>query len=122
MNLPEIQQEMLRLFRLLDGGIEALREQSRVLAEAENAYRRAKAEAWVKCPRDEGGNRDWTAGRREAWVNAATADLRQTRDIAEGMVRAALEAVRSRRQQLSALQSLMNAERSEMDLARTGPA
>lgn len=121
MNLSEAFAEAERLSRLIDAGIEALRTQSHALAEAENIYRKAKAEAWVRCPKDL-GSKEWTAGRREAWVDADTADLRMARDIAEGMLKAATEAIRARRQQLSALQSLLNAERSEMDLVRTGPA
>lgn len=122
MNLAEAFNEAQRLSRLIDGGIEALREQSKALAAAENAYRKAKAQAWVTCPNDEAGvkagEREWTAARREAWVNAETADLRYTRDVADGMRSAALEAVRARRTQVSVLQSLLNAEKAEMELAR----
>lgn len=121
MNLSEAFAEANRLSRLIDAGIEALREQSKQLAQAEAEYRRAKAQAWVLCPRDEGNARDWTAGRREAWVDAETAGLRYTRDVAEGMRQAALEAVRARRTQVSALQTLLNAEAEEMKFARTGP-
>ena len=113
--------EAQRLSRLIDAGVEALREQSKALAEAERAYRKAKSEAWVRCPRDEAGSRDWTAGRRESWVDAETADLRYHRDIADGMRSAALEAVRARRTQVSVLQSLLSAERAEAEFARTGP-
>lgn len=49
------------------------------------------------------------------------ADARRVRDLAEGMRQAGLEAVRSRRAQISALQSLLSADRSEMEIARTGP-
>lgn len=119
MNVAEAFAEAERLSRLIDAGIEALRTQSHVLAEAENRYRKARAEGWVRCPKEPA--KDWTAGRREAWVDADTADLRMERDIADGMQRAAIEAIRARRQQLSALQSLMNADRAELELARTGP-
>lgn len=121
MNLSEAFTEAQRLSHLIDAGIEALREQSKALAVAENAYRKSKAEAWVKVPRDgadDKGQRNWTAGRREAWVDSETADLRMTRDIAEGMRQAALEAVRARRTQISVLQSLLSAEKAEMELAR----
>lgn len=122
MNLAEAFAEAERLSRLIDAGIEALRSQAVALAEAERNYRRAKAEAWVRCPRDVDGSRDWTAGRREAWVNAETADLRFARDVAEGMRSAALEAVRARRTQVSALQTLLNAHAEEAKFSRTGPA
>lgn len=123
MNLAEAFAEAERLSRLIDAGIEALRTQSAALAEAERTYRKAKAEAWVRCPRDSDPRaRIWSAGRRDAWVDAETADLRFARDVAEGMRQAALEAVRARRAQLSALQTLMNAHAEEAKLARTGPA
>jgi hypothetical protein len=48
-------------------------------------------------------------------------DLRHRRDLADGQRLAALEACRSRRTQLSALQSLLAAHKSEADFARTGP-
>lgn len=121
MNLSEAFAEATRLSRLIDAGIEALRDQSKQLAAAEQQYREAKAKAWVRCPRDEPGSKDWTAARREAWVDAECANLRYHRDIAEGMRSAALEAVRARRTQVSVLQSLLNAEKAEMDFSRTGP-
>jgi hypothetical protein len=116
MNTADAFAEAQRLNRLLDAGIEAIRTQAVALAEAENVYRKARAEAWMRVPKD--GSKEWTAGRREAQVDADTADLRQARDIAEGVQRAAIEAVRARRQQLSVLQSFVAAERSEMELAR----
>jgi len=110
-----------RLSRLLDAGIEALRTHSKAVAVAERDYRQAKSEAWVRAPKDPPGGKDWTAARREAWVDAECADLRYTRDVAEGMRAAALEAVRARRTQVSMLQSMMNAHRAEAEFARTGP-
>lgn len=105
---------------LIDAGIASLRDFAQRYADAEAAYRKAKAEAWARCPRDEAGERDWTAARRESWVDAQTADLRRERDLAEAMKQAALEAVRSRRGQLSAVQTFANAEREEAAFARTG--
>lgn len=121
MNVSEAFSEASRLSRLIDAGIDALRTQSEALAAAEQAYRKGKAQAWVTCPRDEGGSKDWTAARREAWVDAETADLRYKRDVADGVRQAALEAVRARRTQVSVLQSLLNADRAEAEFARTGP-
>lgn len=125
MNLAEAADEMRRLSRLIDAGLQAMRDQGQELAEAENVYRKAKADAWARCPNDESGtkpaDRDWTAARREAWVNGATADERMRRDLAEVMGKAAYQAVRARQTQVSALQSLLNAERAEAEFARTGP-
>src|SRR5690606_20763087 len=119
-DLREAPGEAQRLSRLIDDGIRALREQSQVLAARERDYRRAKAEAWVRCPRDSDPRaRNWSAGRREAWVDAETAGLRFARDMADGLRQAALEAVRARRAQLSALQTLMNAHGEEAKFVRT---
>lgn len=125
MTPDEMHSEAQRLGRQIDEGIRTLREQAEALAEAENVYRKARAEAWVRCPNDPPGtkmhDREWTSARRDAWVDAETAGLRRVRDIAEGMRQAALEAIRARRQQLSALQSLAAADRAEAEFVRTGP-
>lgn len=120
--LTDAMAEANRLSRLIDAAIDALKNTSVEFAQAEAEYRKAKAQCWVRCPNDDAGvragEREWTAARREAWVNAETADLRYRRDIAEGMRQAALEAVRSRRAQLSSVQTFVNAEKAEMELAR----
>lgn len=114
--------EVRRLSQLIDAGITALRHQAEALADAENEYRKGKAEAWLRCPVDRPGDqRVWTSSRREAWVDGETADLRRARDVAEGLRQAALEAVRARKTQVSALQSLLAAERAEAEFTRTGP-
>lgn len=120
LDLSEAAAEMHRLSDLLDNGLEALRKFAVQAAEAERSYRHSKAASWVETPHEKAG-RKLTAVEREAMVNAATADERYARDVAAGMERAALESVRSRRAQISAYQSLLAAERSEMDLARAGP-
>lgn len=125
MDLTSMAVEFARLSRNLDKGLAAMRTAAIELANAENTYRKQKAEAWVTCPNDaatvRAGEREWTAARREAWVNAHTADARQARDLAEGNRLAALEAVRSRRTQISALQTLLNAHQEEAKFSRTAP-
>jgi hypothetical protein len=109
-----------RLSRLLDDGLAFLKEKIYLAAETERDYRKAKSEAWLRCPlEDETGK--WTAARREAWVDAQTADLRYARDVADGLVRTGHQAVKSRQYQISLLQSTLNAFKSEADFARTGP-
>lgn len=125
LSLTEARDEMRRLSRLIDQGVDRLRKESSAVAETEMAYRRAKAEAWARCPNDDpsvkAGEREWTAARRESWVNADTAELRRDRDLAEALRDAAREALRSRRTQLSAWQTLVNAHEAEARFARTGP-
>lgn len=114
MILEEAIAEFNRLNRLLEAGLEMLREAPESLAKAEAEYRRAKAKAWVE-------HTEGTAKEREALVDAATAGLRYDRDIAEGLRRAAFESVRSRQTQISALQTLVNAHRAEAELTGKGP-
>jgi hypothetical protein len=118
--------EMKRLSALIDAGVEMSRAQAHALAEAEELYRLGKREAWAKCPNDEpgvrAGEREWTAARREAWVDAECAALRKARDQAEMLRDAAREAVRSRQTQLSAWQTLVTAHKAEAEFARTAPS
>lgn len=123
--LAAAQTEMLRLSRLIDAGIEASKQHAVDLASAEATYRKAKAEAWVRCPNDAAdvprGEREWTAARREAWVNSQTAELREKRDLEQAMKDAAREAVRARQTQLSAWQTLVKAHQAEAEFVRTTP-
>lgn len=115
LSLDEARTEMLRLSRLIDAGIEMSREQAYALAEAENAYRKGKAQSWVRA------DREMLAKEREAWVDSESADLRKARDLAQAMRDAAREAVRARQTQLSSWQTLVKAHQAEADLVRTGP-
>ena len=114
MNLGQYIEEVQRFNTLLDNGLRSLREAAVEVADAEFNYRKAKAIAWQSAPAG-------TVPMREAWVDAETAEQRQRLDLAEGLRSASLEAVRSRRQQLSAVQSLLAAHKAEADFARTGP-
>lgn len=115
MNLGYYIEEVARFNTLLDNGLKALREASTEVAHSEFDYRKSKAIAWQLAPAG-------TVPMREAWVDAETAEQRQRLDLAEGSRSTALESVRSRRQQLSAVQSLLAAHKAEADFARTGPA
>ncbi len=106
--------EMLRLSARLDQALAFFYDQSQEWAVAEDAYRSAKARAYLAS--------DGTVPARNAQVDEACAVERQRAHLADAMRQAALEAVRSRRAQLSACQSVANAVRSEVEMARTGPA
>lgn len=112
-DLVEMTREMYRLSGVLDKGLDFLRDQAVVLAQAEHDYRLHRAEAW--------GATKGTAKEREDAVNALTAASRKERDTAEHLRQAAIESVRSRRAQISALQSLLNAHKAEADMASYGP-
>jgi hypothetical protein len=105
--------EVDRLSRLLDQGLAALRAHSAEFAVAEDAYRLAHARAYM--------SHDGPAHERKAAADLATSAERQRAHLADGMRQAALEAVRSRRAQISAVQSLLAADRTEAEFARTGP-
>lgn len=105
--------QIVEYCQLLDDALGYLRRQTVECAAAENAYRKERARAWLTAT--------GTAREKEDQVNAMTADLRETRDLAEGMKKAALEAVRSRRAEISAHQTLLSADRAEAELAKYGP-
>lgn len=114
MTPQEAQPVMLELSGKIQAGVQELVKRSHEVAEAERQYRIRKARLWLEAP-------SGTAGLRQAWVDAESADLRYERDLADGLRDAAREALRARRQELSALQSLLAAFKSEADFARTSP-
>jgi len=111
MDLEALTAEAWRLSQLLDRGVMALRDAAVAYAEAEHKYREAKAMAYLET---ESG----TVAEREAHTYAAVGEHRRDRDLADASRLAALEAVRSRRAQLSALQTLIAGHRTEAELAR----
>ena len=111
MNLLEMVQESERLSKHIDAGIKTLVDASVEMAHAERDLRIGVARAWESAPKG-------TVPQREAWVEAETADLNMLFSLAESKRYNALEAVRSRRAQLSALQSIMAAYRAEAELAQ----
>lgn len=83
-------------------------------ANMEHIYRQERRKAFISA---EAG----TVDERNAEVDATCADARRERDRATGDAKAALEAVRNKRQSLSALQSIANSVREEAAFARVGP-
>jgi len=109
--LEGLSAEAVRLSNLIDKGVTALRDAAVAYAEAEHEYRERQAMAYLETEQG-------TVAEREAHVYAVVGDWRRRRDLADGQKLAALEAVRSRRAQLSALQTLIAAHRAEAELAR----
>jgi len=110
-SIDELAGEARRLSELLDRGVGALREAAKDFADAEHAYRLAHAKAYLETA--------GTVGEREAQTYVAIGTLRRDRDYADAIRTAAVEAVRSRRTQLSAVQSLLSAHKAEADFVRT---
>lgn len=108
--------EVKRLSALLDRSLQTLRKAGQDHAGHEYAYRKARGQAWAVT-----AGRGLVVAEREAMVDEMTAEHRRDRDNAASLEKSALEAVRSRRQQLSALQSLMAGMREEAAFMRTGP-
>lgn len=106
--------ESRRLSALLDAGLSVLRESGERYARAEKTYREIRATAILRSV--------GTVAEREATADLASLDAREERDLADSLRSAALESVRSRRQQLSALQSILAAHRAEAEYVRTGPS
>ena len=113
MILAEMVDEARRLSAKIDAGVQALTVAASKAAHAEHEYRLEKARQWMTV-------REGTVPERQAQVDGACADLRLVRDLAEAERMAALEALRSRRAQLSALQSLAAAHRAEAEHGRYG--
>lgn len=106
--------EMHRLSGLLEAALEELRKSAVKSAETDGAYRKAFAEAYLRC--------EGTVRERESRAELKTNDLRVKAAVASGLERAFLEAVRNYRQQMSAVQTVANAIRAEAEFARTGPS
>lgn len=113
MILAEAIDEVRRLSKQVDNGLDVLRDTAPKVAEAERTYRKQRSLEWLEA--------EGTAREKEAHVDAATADLRFERDVQEGLRRAAIESVRARATQISMWQTLVNAHRAEADLAGKGP-
>ena len=113
MNINDFEHEIRRLSQLIDQGITELVNQSREHAHAEADYRKAYAQAFLVAEAR-------TVRERELTADAETHEDRLRAYLARGMEQAAREAVRARRAQLSALQSLMGAYKAEAEFIRTG--
>jgi len=82
-------------------------------AAKENTYRLAKATAYLKS--------EGTVDARKAQVDTICERERLASHIAEGVLDATRERVRSLRAVLSALQTIANGYKAEADFDRTGP-
>ena len=110
MDSAELVESMRRLSTERREAQKWLEEEGRKEADHEMAYRKARALAWTKM--------EGTAKQREDQVDADTALQRYARDLAQQMVRAALEKVRGVRQEMSMFQTFMAVQRAEAELAR----
>lgn len=110
MTLVEIEGEIMRFSRLLDAGLAKLREAAQDYAAADVAYKRQYAEGFLTA--------SGTVSEREQIAVESSLEEREAVKRLEGLNVAALEAVRSRRTQISALMTLAGAHRAEAELGR----
>ena len=114
MTVTELVDEMRRLSTLLDDGLAYMRKAAVEHAEAEADYRQAYARAFLAADAS-------TVRARELLADAETDEARRRAYLARGLEKAAVEAVRSRRTQISALQTIAGAHRAEAEFDRTAP-
>lgn len=117
MNLSEMAERGRGLSKSLNGALDEHRVQAVNAADAEHVYRRTRAERWAQAK----GLEMRSAKERQDWVDAQSADQRRDRDMAQALAQSALEVIRSRRAQMSLLQSEMAAHKSEAEFSRTAP-
>ena len=113
MNAAELNVQLLDAAHGLRESLNDLEGRSIAYAKAERTYRLAKSTAYLAT--------SGTVNEREAHAEQAINEVRYQRDLAEGLKVSALEAVRSRRAVLSAVQTLANLYREEASFDRTGP-
>jgi hypothetical protein len=102
----------LEASRALDEAQAELIRATREDAAADRRYRQSKSNAYLAS--------SGTVGEREATVNKTAGEEGYAAHLAEGLAKAALENVRNKRGQLSALQSIAGAVKAEAELARVG--
>jgi nucleotidyltransferase/DNA polymerase involved in DNA repair len=83
-------------------------------ANAHQAFKRERAKALITSTLK-------TVSERDAAADIAVDELRLENDLAEGMMQAELERVRSLRGILSAFQTIANRQKEEAAFERTGP-
>lgn len=114
--LPEdLNIELLRLSRKLEQATDSLRGAAVEFAEAENDYRRTKAQTYLVAKT---ANEKATIPQLEAIIDRESEKERKRAYLARAMKEATLEQVKSLRAQLSALQTIAATTRTEMEMTR----
>ncbi|MGH2373025.1 MAG: hypothetical protein ACRDIC_06045 [bacterium] len=119
MNLIELQRGLFAAKKEIDEAMVAYEAAIRADAIADDESRRAKSRSYLTSREQLGGKA--TVGAIEAAVDLETSELQMRARLAEGLKRSASQAVESRRQWLSALQSLASLTKAEAQLAKWEP-
>lgn len=113
MNPPQLIATLEQATKELEEAQGELERAVKAWAEADREYRLARARAFIAT--------SGTVAEREAHTDLETDEQRYRAHLADGLKVSALEAVRNRRQQLSAWQSAAALMKSEAELAKYGP-
>ena len=114
MNAAELAQQMHAAKREIDAATVEVERAIVEDADADRAAKLAKATAYLAA--------SGPVAERQAHVDQATADVQHRARLAEGVKRSAFSALDSKRQWLSALQSLASLTRAEAQLAKWEPS
>jgi hypothetical protein len=114
LNAAELTKSLFAAKRDIDQALLDYEEAIRVDAEADRTAKIAKSAAYLSS--------SGTAGERTAYVDQATSEVQYKARLAEGLKRSASQAVESKRQWLSALQSLASLTRAEAQLSKWSPS
>jgi hypothetical protein len=112
-NAAELTKSLFAAKRDIDEALAAYEQAIHVDAEYDRVAKIAKSSAYLSS--------SGTAGERTAYVDQATSEVQYKARLAEGLKRSASQAVESRRQWLSALQSLASLTKAEAQLATWTP-
>lgn len=124
---PTLSQRLLDAVHALREAQDDLAQRVRDHANAQRRYKHDKATCLLRAEGRSVADREAAAETMRLGADPETgevitlSDVRYLRDLAEGLRVSALEAVRSYRTIVSALQSLAALERSEAELAKYGP-
>ena len=113
-DLVHLHQEMMGLSASLNEALNELRTRAVDSARLDSELKRTWSSAFLVA--------QGTVRERECHADQETADLYQRALIARALEKSATEAVRSRRQQISAMQTLAGAHKAEAEFTRTAPA
>jgi hypothetical protein len=114
MNAAELAEAMHAAKRDIDAALLEYDRAIREDAEADKQAKIAHASAYLAS--------SGTAGERTAWADKGSVDERYKARLADGLKRSAAQVVESKRQWLSALQSLASLTKAEAQLAKWEPS
>ena len=120
MNIDTLHERIETASNAIDEAKEDLDKAAQAYADAVREYRKELSKAWLLAPlmRDD---RKLTVPEREAWVDEQVADYKAEEILREYLLKSALENVKSKRSQMTALQTLASGERELAGFARTSP-